>query len=93
YEVVGNAALVVAQASLIGLFFRRSRAFPGLYIVVVAANTSFLLIDNFWSQVLGLVEPHELVAAWGQMVGGMIGAAIWITYFCVSRRVRNTFVR
>jgi hypothetical protein len=39
------------------------------------------------------VEPEEIVTASTELFLAVVAAAIWITYFCVSKRVKNTFTR
>ena len=97
FGIVGMAlvlTLLVADLLCIWLMIRRSRHFPRLIsalYVGAALLTGLILAMTF-------VFPGEFADRDRQDLGGALAAAvvscaIWLPYFRLSRRVRNTFVR
>jgi hypothetical protein len=91
FELFGNLSLLVLSCLLVWLFFRKRRTFPAFYILLVLAHGSFLVLV----EVVCLAIPG-LDAFNGESVGEItraaIGAAIWIPYMRMSKRVKSTFV-
>lgn len=73
-------------------FFSLSRLAPGLMIALFAAVAVFAVIDNLVITMAVGVRIFNGITAQG-LIGAMLTALIWIPYFYVSVRVRNTFTR
>lgn len=89
-ELAASVALLVAGIVLIVLFFRRSHLFPKsiqVYFVAMALFASF----GAWS--LKMTNQPINYEATKDVVQTVGGALVWIPYFRMSRRVKNTFVR
>ena len=93
-EVLANvASLVISIAALI-LFFRRDRAFPTLMRFFLIYSFVVILGDTIALESFDLVvEEAEKAQSYLDVFRQMIGMAIWVPYFSVSKRVRNTFTR
>lgn len=90
-EIAGNLAFVGAGVALLVFFFRRSRRFPTLYIVVAVASLLFIIADAWLGS---LVLPNEPMLDRGtaREVGrALVVVLVWVPYMLVSKRVKNTF--
>lgn len=92
-EVVGNTLLFLGSLLLALLFFKRKRAFPGLFIALMLFMLAFNSVDTWAAGQLIKSEPTETVSEWSQITMILIQAAIWIPYMLLSRRVKLTFTR
>ena len=93
FEVIGNIFFVIFDIILIFLFFVKSFRFPVLYIVFLALNLTFVAADLFFANSIPAVAAQNDAESVMQIVRSIIGAIIWIPYFLVSVRVKNTFVK
>jgi hypothetical protein len=96
--LAGNALLAVGSVVLLALFFQRSRHLPGLMVVFYAVLVGVTTLEYVAVDRLLLGVTPEIAASEGKLVNDGIRMAIasailWIPYFLVSRRVKNTFVR
>ena len=91
FEVLANLALIIYPWVVLTYFLRKKRVVPRLMIVWFIAIPAIFLID---ATALHFAAPD--VSDWGSstrdIVRGVVAAAIWIPYFLLSVRVRNTFV-
>jgi hypothetical protein len=92
-EMLGNAFFIAASLHLLALYYRKSARFPLRYMIFLAANLAFILID---AAAVKLVLPNEPILdpdTTKEVLRAAIGAGIWIPYMLLSERVKNTFVR
>jgi hypothetical protein len=74
-------------------FFRCHRSVPRLGIAAFVVNLGLAISAAVAYALMPWVEPEEVVSASTNVVSAVVGATIWISYFCVSKRVKNTFTR
>ena len=91
FEVVANLAMIVYPWVVLAFFLRKRRIVPLLMIAWLAAVPAISLIDALW---LHFAAPSAMdwSASTRDLVRAVAGAAIWIPYFLLSVRVKNTFV-
>ncbi|CAI1829184.1 DUF2569 domain-containing protein [Serratia proteamaculans] len=90
FELFSFIGLFLLSVYTTSLFFRKKRQLPRSYIGLLLANILFLAIDlylgnRYLDVALNYEESRSLIRS-------IIGACIWIPYFCVSVRVKRTFV-
>lgn len=68
------------------LFFCKKRITPKAFIALLTANLIISIIIESWNSSV-FWEPFEI----GDIIKSIVGCAIWIPYFLVSKRVKNTF--
>ena len=92
-ELVVNLVFLALSLIVLILFFRHKRSFPKFVI-------AFYLANLIWEICLTLVMLHIPATSGEPATSSLVGAiglalacAIWIPYFCVSKRVRTTFTR
>lgn len=92
-ELVVNTLLIAGGVLLAILLFRRKRAFPALFIVLMLGSLAFTAVDNWL--VARLFSEDIQAAHAGFVEVGRIGiqCAIWVPYMLLSRRVKLTFTR
>lgn len=93
FEVTGNLLLIALAAITLVCFFLRSRYTPRLAIGWYAFAAIFVTIDFFVADLIPAVAAEDDAESLKEMLRSLIAALIWIPYFLVSTRVRNTFVR
>lgn len=87
----GNAVLLTMAVAAICLYAMRSRWFPRVHIAFMLTNAVLMLVLFFLGAEIPAVKESADVQAVGDMARGLVGAAIWVPYMLMSRRVRNTF--
>ncbi len=92
-EVVGNILLIVFSVTLIFLFFSKSYRFPLLFIIFISANFIFVLCDTFLAYSIPALEARNDPGVLKELIRSVVYAAVWIPYFLISKRVKNTFVK
>jgi Protein of unknown function (DUF2569) len=92
-ELVVNLVFLALSIVVLILFFRRKRSFPkfviGLYLANLIWEICLTLVMRHIPAMSGEPATSSLVGA----IGLALACAIWIPYFCVSKRVRATFTR
>ncbi len=91
-EMLGNLAFIVAGVALLLFFFRRSRRFPKLYVVVAIANLLFALGDAWLGSLVLRDQPLFDPDTARELGRATIRVVAWVPYMLVSKRVKHTFV-
>jgi hypothetical protein len=93
FEVLGNCLLLGINVLTICLFFAKRAIFPKAYIMLVASNVVFLLIDELVGNRIPLVAAESGPSSFRDLFRGAASALLWSAYMLKSRRVKATFVR
>lgn len=94
FELIYNTAFLVFTVLLNILYFQKRTSLPKLIIIFYALNVAVPLLQNIF---LSPFLPEELASEinntenYKEIGRSIIGAAIWIPYFLVSERVKDTF--
>lgn len=91
-EMVINIGLVIFCGYLLYLFFTKQRLFPKFFIIYMIINVVFLISDTYVASLIPSVAEQRSNGIDPDLGRAVIGAAIWIPYFLLSKRVKNTFV-
>lgn len=89
-EVVANVAVIALSVLCLVLMFRKSRRLPATIIALYLFGLVIVIADSIVANALFDIEigPDGM----RDIARSVIGCAIWIPYFRVSKRVKNTFV-
>jgi len=88
FELFYNVLLFSYSILLIVLFFSKRTNLPTLMIFFYAINLAMIILGSFILNQSGIDDP-----TFGKdLFRSIFSAAIWIPYFLVSKRVKNTFV-
>ena len=94
FEIVVNAVFLVACLYLLFLMFTKSYKLPKLIIIFYCANLIFVVADYFMGNMIPAVATQindkEVIK---EVIRSVLGVLIWVPYFLVSKRVKNTFVK
>jgi hypothetical protein len=92
FEICGNLGFIIFDVILAFLFFRKSSRTPKVFIAFLGLNVAFLLGDYLMVKLIPATAAVDDPDTIREVMRGAIAAAIWIPYFLVSKRVKNTFV-
>lgn len=93
YEIVGNLFFAIGAIVLVVLFFTKNHRFPLLMIGFLVLNPVFVILDHFLGNLIPFVADMGDTESYAEIGRAVIGAMIWVPYFMVSKRVKNTFVK
>ncbi len=93
FEIVGNLVFIVFALILIFLFFTKSPVFPSLIIIYITTNLLYVVGDFFFADLIPAIAAESDPESTRELFRTVVRAAIWIPYFRMSKRVKNTFVK
>jgi hypothetical protein len=93
FECVGNVLFVIFSIVLLVFFLKKSRLLPKLMISYLILNLLFVVGDFFFGNLIPAVAAQSNPQDAIKLGRSFIGAAIWVPYFLVSKRVKQTFVK
>lgn len=93
FEIIANTCFIIFAIVLIFMFFAKSYRFPTLFIVYLALNLGVVLIDFIAVGSIPAVTAEGNAEALRELLRAIVGTVIWIPYFLVSKRVKNTFLK
>lgn len=93
FEVTANCVVILFSIVLLWLFFKKSKRVPMLvitwYLVIIGAQ----IVDEILGGRIPAVAAADDGTSLRELARSVGTALIWIPYFLVSKRVKNTFVR
>ncbi|MGH8321709.1 MAG: DUF2569 domain-containing protein [Gammaproteobacteria bacterium] len=92
FEIAGNILILLAALVLLYLFFTKSFRLPKLMVTFLLANLLFVTADYFLTGNIATIPQHARDEAMTQILRSLLASIIWVPYFLVSKRVKNTFV-
>jgi hypothetical protein len=91
YEITGNVIVMLAPVLLLTLLFIQKRSFPKLMIGFLIFSATFGLLDTMLAFKVYEPDTASKFEMYGEVARTILSAAIWIPYFLISKRVKNTF--
>ncbi|MEL7148580.1 MAG: DUF2569 domain-containing protein, partial [Bacteroidota bacterium] len=93
-EVFTNALLLVFTVLVLIQFFQRRTSLPMLITCLFVARFAILTIDSIlaFSLYPELYNDADFDQTVKEIIRAVVAGAIWIPYFNMSQRVKNTFV-
>jgi len=91
-EIAYNSIMVAALIYLIYLFFTKRYFFPKLYVGVMVVSVIFIPLDAWLVTKVLPDEPMLDPETTKEFMRTLVGAAIWVPYMLLSKRVKATFV-
>lgn len=93
FEILFNSIFALFSLFLLFLMFKKSHKLPKLIIIYYIANLLFVVSDFYLLNMIPVVAAQATdPAVIKEIVIALIGTLIWVPYFLVSTRVKNTFV-
>lgn len=92
FELTANSLLILFSLILLWLFFKKSRRVPLLMIVWLLAIIGAQAADLLFASQIPAIAALPNTDGIRNLARSAIGAAIWVPYFLVSKRVKNTFM-
>jgi len=92
-ELVVNLVFLALSFVVLILFFRRKRSFLRFVIALYLANLIWEICLTLAMWRIPATSGEPATSSLVGVIGLALACAIWIPYFCVSKRVRATFTR
>jgi len=93
FEILGNVFLLLAALTLLYLLLSKSFHLPKFIVAYFLADLLFVIVDYTFASNITRIPQHAIDDAMSEIIRSLMVAAIWVPYFLVSKRVKNTFVR
>lgn len=93
FEIAVNLAQFIFTLWLAWIFFKKSSQTPKFYIIWLILFALIRIIDALLVKQIPMATAQSVgTETIKDITRSIIGAAIWIPYFLVSKRVKNTFI-
>ena len=92
-RLVHDIMSVIFSLLLILLFFERRSSFPKLIVIFLGLNATVAVVDSFIELTYLDSRKEQLSEALVRVLGNLFVGCLWVPYFNVSNRVRETFVK
>lgn len=93
FEIFGNLIFLFSSVALLFLLFGRKRIFPRLMIAFYIANLLFVGLDLVAASSIPTVASQADASSTMELVRSILVCAVWVPYFLVSERVKQTFTQ
>jgi hypothetical protein len=93
FELFANTSLLCLNVFLVFLYFGKRRIFPMTYILLMASNVVFLLLDEIVSNRIPSIAAKSDDASLRTLFRAVFATLLWGSYMLRSKRVKATFVR
>jgi len=92
--IITESVIVAVSLILLVLFFRKHRFFPTLIVVAIPVTFVLVLVSYYLEGLVPAVAASAAYAGERQaLLIRFVAMHVWIPYFVVSERVKQTFVR
>jgi len=92
FEIIGNLGAIALSALTLWQFTKKSRLAVKLAIATFAWSAVFVTTDFFVADLIPAIAAEDDASSRSELTRTLVGAVIWIPYFLLSKRVKNTFV-
>jgi hypothetical protein len=92
-EIIGNLFFAIFALALFAIMMKKMKVFPKLMIAFIALNLAFIIADGAFARLIPAVAAQASESPYIEILRTSLVAVIWIPYFCVSVRVKQTFIK
>ena len=92
FEMSANVILLILVLVVLVKFLGKRRSTPRLMIIWLLAATFVQIADAVLTRQIPAVAASAEISDYRDLIRTVIFSVVWIPYFLVSRRVKNTFV-